>query len=52
MNALQSKSSINSSKPNLLILDEIDGALGGGDKSLLSFLIKLCKEDLNSSRMV
>ncbi|KAI3642621.1 hypothetical protein MP228_012176 [Amoeboaphelidium protococcarum] len=52
MNALQSKSSINSSKPNLLILDEIDGALGGGDKSLLSFLIKLCKEDYNSFRMV
>ncbi|KAI3637276.1 hypothetical protein MIR68_004694 [Amoeboaphelidium protococcarum] len=52
MNALQSKLSINSSKPNLLILDEIDGALGGGDKSLLSFLIKLCKEDHNSTRMV
>lgn len=50
-NFISHKQKTYESKPNLVILDEIDGASGsnssrGGDKSLVGFLVNLLKQDM------
>ena len=49
-NALQTKRAIGGDQtPNCVILDEIDGAQGGGERSLVGFLVSMLRSDLAAS---
>jgi chromosome transmission fidelity protein 18 len=43
-NALDAGSALGSTKPTLVVIDEIDGATGGGDQSFIKSLIKLIQD--------
>lgn len=43
-NALDAGSALGSKKPTLVVIDEIDGATGGGDQSFIKSLLKLIQD--------